>query len=151
MPTDGVARFWSYAHADNARDGDKLTKLADDLMAEFEMLSGDALTLFVDRSSLQWGDEWRLRIGEALDTTTFSFLSSHRFFRSEECRRELLRFGGQARSLGIEELIMPLLYVSVDLEAESPDEARHWLHGCSGMTSGSCGSWKRDLPNIGAW
>jgi hypothetical protein len=49
---------------------------------------------------------------------------SPRYFRREECRRELFAFASQAASLGVDELICPILYVPVDgLAVDSPDEA----------------------------
>src|SRR5271155_2595033 len=49
---------------------------------------------------------------------------SPRYFRREECRRELFEFASQAASLGVGELICPILYVPVEgLTVDSPDEA----------------------------
>ncbi len=47
------------------------------------------------------------------------------FFESTECRKELIEFVGEAKSLGVEELVLPIYYVTVpELEDEEPaDEA----------------------------
>jgi hypothetical protein len=87
------------------------------------MLTGDDLEIFVDRAGIKWGDEWRARIEAALQQTTFFIpVVTPRFLKSEECRRELISFSGAARSLGVEDLLMPLLYVPVDIDEDSPDE-----------------------------
>ena len=90
------------------------------------MLTGNDLVLFVDRKSIQWGDEWRSRIDTALQQTTFFLpVVTPLFFNSQECRNELLKFSGYARSLGATELLLPLLYVDVrELDENSSDEAK---------------------------
>jgi hypothetical protein len=121
-----IAGFWSYTHDDNQSDGDRILRLAELLKSEFALLTGSDLDLFVDRTDLKWGEEWRLRIENALATTTFFIpVVTPRYFKSEECRKELLRFVGHAKALGAEELVLPLLYLDVaDLRLEAPsDEA----------------------------
>jgi hypothetical protein len=116
MVEGGIAGFWSYTHADDELDGGRITRLAQKIRAEFPLLTGQELEIFVDRESLAWGDAWRTRIDEALETTTFFIpIVTPRYFRRQECRRELLTFAGHAKSLGLEELLLPVLYVSVPL------------------------------------
>ena len=85
--------------------------------------------MFLDRRDIQWGEEWRRRINDALAGTAFFVpVITPRYFGSQECRRELLTFTAHAESLGVSELVLPLLYVKVAaLEAEdaetSGDEA----------------------------
>ena len=118
-----AAGFWSYTHQDDLQDGGRITRLATLLRNEYELLTAEELTLFVDRDAIQWGDEWRTRIEEALAGTTFFIpIITPRFFQSLECRRELLRFAGEARSLGLEELLLPVLYVAVPPLSESNPE-----------------------------
>jgi hypothetical protein len=130
-----AAGFWSYTHADNDGDGGRIARLAKLIAAEYEMLTGEPLELFVDRDELGWGVLWRDRIDEALSGTTFFIpIVTPRFFQSEECRKELLRFAGAAKSLGLEELILPILYIDVPTlhdaaerdEAETIVASRQW-------------------------
>ncbi|HEX8053021.1 MAG TPA: toll/interleukin-1 receptor domain-containing protein [Thermoleophilaceae bacterium] len=120
-----AAGFWSYTREDDVGDNGRVARLADQLKAEYGLITGDELELFVDRTSLDWGDQWRTRIDEALATTTFFIpVITPRYFRRPECRKELLTFAGHAQSLGVEELLLPLLYVEVpDLDEDSEDEA----------------------------
>lgn len=121
----GPVGFWSYVHADDAAESGRIRRLADRVRDEYSVLTGDDLRIFVDREDLQWGDEWRRRIAEALSGTTFFIpVVTPRYFRSEECRRELLTFAGHARSLGVSELLLPILYADVaNLDEDSDDEA----------------------------
>ena len=119
------AAFWSYAHEDARRDGEALLRLAHRLSDEFALLTGDELVIFIDRDAIEWGEEWRRRIDGALAETTFFIpIVTPRYFTREECRRELLTFAGRAESLGVRELVLPILYVDVpDLDDSSKDEA----------------------------
>jgi hypothetical protein len=123
---DGPSGFWSYVHKDNDQGGGRILRLAQRISDEFAMLTGQDLEVFVDRESLAWGDEWRLRINVALQETTFFIpVVTPRYFNSEECRNELLKFAAHARSLGADDLLLPILYVDVDgLTEDSGDEAR---------------------------
>ena len=123
---EGVGGFWSYVHADNEDEDGRILRLADRLRAEFAVLTAASLELFVDREGINWGDEWRRRIDEALEVTTFFIpIVTPRYFRSPECRKELLTFGGHAQSLGLDELLLPIYWVEVPgLNEESDDEAK---------------------------
>jgi TIR domain len=120
-----VIAFWSYAHEDDRADQGAILRLADRLRDEYSLLTGQEITLFVDRDDLLWGQEWRERIRTALVQTTFFIpLLSPRYFQRTECRAELLDFAGQAQGLGVIDLIMPILYSPVlDLTDRNPDEA----------------------------
>jgi hypothetical protein len=120
-----VAGFWSYTHEDNTLDGGAILRLATSLMEEFSLLSGSPLTLFVDRNDISWGDEWRNRVDFSLASSAFFIpIITPRYFTRAECRRELLEFAAKAKSLGISELLLPILYVETPgLSEESPDEA----------------------------
>jgi TIR domain len=117
--------FWSYSHQDDTADGGRIAALARQLADEFSLLTGRDLEIFVDRTAIEWGDLWRERIGGSLSEVTFFIpIITPRYFTRRECRRELLEFTSQARSLGVEELLMPILYVAVeDLASDNPDEA----------------------------
>lgn len=124
MDAPSAAAFWSYAHEDNALDDGAILRLAERLTNQFALISGDKLEMFVDRTSVQWGEEWRARIDQALVQTTFFIpVLTPRYFTREECRRELLSFAAQAQSLGVRELVMPILYVPIpEFGDENPDE-----------------------------
>jgi TIR domain len=98
--------FWSYVHADDDADGGRVTPLARDVAAQYEMLTGENIDLFLDRDDISWGEEWRKRIDESLSSIAFFIaVLTPCYFLSSECRRELQKFARSARDLGIEELV----------------------------------------------
>jgi hypothetical protein len=125
MPNEAAAGFWSYARADNQLDGGAILELASLIGEEYNLLTGEPLELFVDRDNITWQQEWRERIGSSLTEITFFIpIITPRYFRTPECRRELLEFAARAMSLGVRELLLPILYVETqDLSPESGDEA----------------------------
>jgi hypothetical protein len=125
MDNESVVGFWSYAHEDDMLDGGGIIELARLLEEEYSLLSGKPLDLFIDRTSIQWGQEWRQRIDSSLAQTTFFIpIITPRYFRRPECCRELLEFAAKAKSLSIEELLLPIIYIETrDLSGESSDEA----------------------------
>src|SRR5215469_15861861 len=125
MPIETAVGFWSYAHEDNRLDDGAVLELARLITEEYNLLSGEPLELFIDRDSISWGQEWRARIDTVLSQTTFFIpVITPRYFTRPECRRELLEFAANAKSLGISELLLPILYVETQgLSMESQDEA----------------------------
>lgn len=123
-----VAGFWSYVQADDAGDGGRILALSRKLRDEYQLQTGDEIDIFVDRESLEWGTEWNQRISTAIEGTTFFIpVITPRYFRSEACRRELLKFAREADRLGLRQLLMPVYWITVpELENEpqlSSDEA----------------------------
>ncbi len=114
MPGEAATGFWSYTHDDNEAEGGRIRRLAKDIVAAYELRTADRLELFVDSMSIQWGDDWEQRVNTALAGTVFFIpILTPRFFRSKECRRELIKFAQEAKRLGVSELLMPILYVDV--------------------------------------
>ncbi len=119
-----IKGFWSYVHADDDADGGRVVRLAHDVAAQYEMLTGEKIDLFLDRDDISWGEEWRKKIDKSLSSIAF-FISvlTPRYFMSSECRRELQIFARSARDLGIKELVLPLLYVDIfSLHEDTPSD-----------------------------
>jgi ABC-type transporter Mla subunit MlaD len=118
-----ISGFWSYVHDDNENDGGAIVNLANRLMDEYALLSGESLKLFVDRD-LEWGDEWKRRIDEALQETTFFIpIITPRYFKSDECRREFIKFRTASEEFGVEQLLLPIYYVEVpEMEVDEPED-----------------------------
>lgn len=127
MAGQGAAGFWSYRHLDDEADEGRIQRLAGKVRAEFATLTGEELELFLDRDSLEWGAQWKARIDEALAGATFFIpILTPRYFQSQECRRELLKFVAEARRIGLEQLLLPVYWVPVrelDADARPEDEA----------------------------
>jgi hypothetical protein len=115
MSTDNnPAGFWSYTHRDDEIEDGRIRRLARKIANEFEGITAEELHVFIDKEDVKWGNEWRNRIDSALTGATFFMpIVTPRFFRSDECRREVLTFSGHAKSLGLEGLLLPILYFDV--------------------------------------
>jgi hypothetical protein len=106
--------FWSYVRADDEADGGRLVRLAMDVTNQYQMLTGEAITLFLDKVALAWGDNWRDKVDTSLMSVAFFVpVLTPRYFMSPECRRELQVFARRATELGVKELVLPLYYVNV--------------------------------------
>src|ERR1035441_10525551 len=125
MSDEAAVGFWSYAREDDTLDGGNILQLSHLIMEEYNLLSGEPLNLFVDRNDIVWGQQWRERIDSSLAETTFFIpIITPRYFTRPECRRELLEFAAKAKMLGVEELLLPILYIEMrGLSAENSDEA----------------------------
>ena len=128
--------FWSYTHRDDEIEGGKIRRLVELIANAFELRTGRELRVFLDRTDISWGNDWRERIDGALAGTTFLIpVVTPRFFKSAECRREVITFSGHAESAGLEELLLPIVYVDVDglADAETDDNVvrmiakRQWI------------------------
>jgi len=107
--------FWSYVHDDDTADGGRIVRLAHDIVSQYEMITGERVALFLDRDDLEWGNNWEQRIDDSLaDVAFFIPVLTPRYFASPACRSELNTFARRATSLGVRELLLPILYMTVD-------------------------------------
>jgi hypothetical protein len=114
--------FWSYVHADDEVEGGRIVQLGRDLAAEFELLTGDSIDLFLDRDSLEWGARWQERIETSLANVAFFVpVLTSRYFMSASCRLELRTFATGAERGGLRSLLLPVLYTDLP-ESASSDE-----------------------------
>lgn len=124
MTSSAYGGFWSYVHKDDKADNGRVQELAKDVREQFEMLTGETIELFLDRDALEWGDDWESKIDESLATVAFFIpVMTPRYFESPQCRREVQFFARRAENLGLKELVLPLLYVSVPkLDEDEPND-----------------------------
>jgi hypothetical protein len=81
--------FWSYVHADDQAEDSRISRLARDVAAQFEMLTGEPLELFLDRDAIKWGEDWKHKIDSGLASVAFFIpVLTPRYFMSPECRSE---------------------------------------------------------------
>jgi len=123
---DSAVGFLSYAHIDDEADEGRIRRLADKIQSEYRVLTGETLEIFVDRSDLRWGQKWKERIDNALQSTTFFIpVLTPSFFASDECRREFFEFYNNTRALGVSKYLLAIRYSPVeDLVATSPNKAK---------------------------
>ena len=106
--------FWSYVHFDDEAEGGRVSQLARDVADQFEMMSGESISLFLDRDAIDWGQNWKERIDASLGSIAFFIaVMTPRYFMSAECRRELQFFVRRAAALGMKDLVLPLHYADV--------------------------------------
>lgn len=105
--------FLSYVRMDDIHENGRLTELRDRLSGEIRMQTGEAFEIFQDRKDIAWGQQWKQRIEESLDSVTFLIpVITPAFFRSQACREEMERFLAREQRLGRNDLILPLYYVN---------------------------------------
>src|SRR5262245_610705 len=79
------------------------------------------LGVFFDRSAIEWGDSWRARIVEGLDSSTALIaVVSPNYLTSAECCRE---YEDLVRTTSATRWFLPLYYIEVDDLAERDDAA----------------------------
>jgi len=106
----------SYVHFDDKREQGRLTQFREQLSDEVHFHTGEGFEIFQDRRDIKWGQQWRQRIGESLDASTFFIpIITPSFFKSEECRKELRAFLKHEKKLGRSDLILPVYYQDTPL------------------------------------
>ena len=122
--SDCYRGFWSYVHKDDEVEGGRISQLARDVVAQYEMITGDKIELFLDKDGLEWGDEWRDKIDTRLVLVAFFIpVMTPRYFKSAECRTELNQFVRRASNLGLKDLLLPLYYLDVpSIEKEDEED-----------------------------
>jgi formylglycine-generating enzyme required for sulfatase activity len=117
MPTSAgsgsrYAAFMSYARFDDAHDPGWLTQFRERLSGEVQVQLGEPFPIFQDKVDTRWGEEWRRRIEQANDGSTFLIaVMSPSFFNSDECLNEVERFVAREQALNRRDLILPLVYI----------------------------------------
>lgn len=110
---ESPAAFLSYVHEDNEYLGGHILAFADQLRGAVQFVTGRPFRIFVDRNDISWGSNWRARIETALAQVTFFIpIVTPSYFRSEECRKELVAFLQREQELGRTDLILPVYYMT---------------------------------------
>lgn len=105
-----AALFLSYVRADDDAEGGRIKAFAQKLADRYAFNYGEQLDVFLDKQ-IGWGEQWRERIAEELQRTTFLVaIVTPAFLNSQACRDEVLEFMTAARRLGHEDLLLPILW-----------------------------------------
>lgn len=109
------AAFLSYVHSDDDHDDGRISSLRKRLEGEVRMHTGEPFPIFQDRNDLAWGQTWAERINSSLNEVTFLIpIITPSYFRSPACRSEFSTFALREKSLGVNELILPIYYLEAD-------------------------------------
>lgn len=106
--------FLSYRHDDDSHLNGAIVSLAEAIVQEYAFEFGSTLTLFIDKRSINWGDEWRTVLARHIDRANIIIPAiTPQYMLSEQCRKELLDFNAQ---IGVNKgnRILPLLWQNID-------------------------------------
>lgn len=112
-PTDANL-FLSYCHADNDHLKGAILQFVNDIIDEYNYETSNTLGLFVDKTSINWGEDWRQALDRGIGNANIILpIITPRYVRSEACRKELLDFNTRVTEHGPNR-ILPLMLQSID-------------------------------------
>lgn len=112
--TNPPEAFLSYTRLDDEYFGGAITSLRRLLELGVQVVTGDRnFNIFQDVDSIEFGQKWQKRLTEAIATARFLIpVVTPLFFRSGPCRDELEKFIEHEKSLGRDDLILPIYFVT---------------------------------------
>src|SRR5687768_2685781 len=101
-----AAVFFSYARADDEREGRKLTEIRKALESELNALSGDVWNVFQDVEDIEIGEQWKKRLNTEVGGSTFFVpVVTPTYLKRSFCRAELIQFLAQEKRIGRDDLV----------------------------------------------
>ena len=112
--TDPPEAFLSYTRLDDEYFGGAITSLRRLLELGVQVVTGDrTFNIFQDVDGIEFGQAWKKRLTEAISTSRFLIpIVTPLFFKSDPCRDELKQFIAHEKSLGRDDLILPIYFVT---------------------------------------
>lgn len=119
-----VQCFLSFTHEDDSFLN-FVTPLKNSLEKFCASAHGRKIEVFVDRESIGWGEDWRMKIQDGLNAAMvfIPVISMNYFYESGACREELTAFYAKANELGLTQLILPLIVLGHELITGQSDDA----------------------------
>ncbi|MET9486710.1 TIR domain-containing protein [Nocardia sp. NPDC006630] len=118
-----LSAFWSYTRDDDECSDRHVTKLSKQISRAFKLINGNPLQVFIDRDSIEWGEEWKTRIDNSIHgATLFIPIITPSYLRSSACRYEFLTFWSKSRPSNLTQLVLPIVYADTDMNVDSDDE-----------------------------
>lgn len=126
MPPVAAKAFLSYARSDNDRENGRIIRLKGLIENEFQTLTGESIEIFTDQVEILWGQDFRSRLNQALQETTFFIpVLTPTYFTRDECRNEFSQFVTSAEELGLNQLLLSIRYIPVaDMREDSLDQLK---------------------------
>jgi CheY-like chemotaxis protein len=120
--TNSPEAFLSYTRLDDEYFGGAITSLRRLLELGVQVVTGDrTFNIFQDVDGIEFGQKWKKQLTEAISTSRFLIpIVTPLFFKSDPCRAELKQFIEHERSLGRDDLILPIYFVTAPV-LERPD------------------------------
>jgi CheY-like chemotaxis protein len=112
--TDPPEAFLSYTRLDDEYFGGAITSLRRLLELGVQVVTGDkTFKIFQDVDGIEFGQKWKKRLTEAISASRFLIpIVTPLFFKSDPCRDELKQFMEHEKSLGRDDLILPIYFVT---------------------------------------
>jgi CheY-like chemotaxis protein len=112
--TDSSEAFLSYTRLDDEYFGGAITSLRRLIELGVQVVTGDrTFNIFQDVDGIQFGHKWKKRLDEAISASRFLIpIVTPLFFKSDACRAELRQFLEHEKSLGRDDLILPIYFVT---------------------------------------
>jgi len=106
-----VSVFVSYASIDNRATHGRIEEIVQSVSDMYESMTGEKVGIFLDKSSLSAGENWRDSIKYELSSSAiFLAFISPSYVKSVECNKEFWEFYRFLESNSSERLIVPLLF-----------------------------------------
>ena len=115
--------FLSYRHDDDKYLNGGIVQLAHDIVDSYRFQFGNSLNLFIDRESINWGDEWKKTLIQNIGSASIVIPAvTPQYIQSSSCRQELLAFNSRVGE-GNGVRILPLLWQSIEgISSLSPSD-----------------------------
>lgn len=112
--SDPSEAFLSYTRMDDEYFGGAITSLKRLLELGVRVVTGDrTFSIFQDVDGIEFGQKWKPRLAAAISASRFLIpIVTPLFFTSDPCRDELKQFVEHEKSLGREDLILPIYFVT---------------------------------------
>jgi len=123
-----MTAFLTYPHDANEQDSGAIIALSEALEREVGILTGTPFVIYRDKKDIKWGNQWREFVEQRPQESTLLLpVMTESYFKSSSCHNEYVSFRRFERSLGRQDLILPLLYADViPAEKEAVAKIRKW-------------------------
>ncbi len=106
--------FLSYTHLDDEFFGGAITSFRRLLDLGVKVVSGDqTFKIFQDVDGIEFGQKWQNRLNQAISRSSlFIPIVTPLYFKSDPCRDEFKHFMEHEKSIGRDDLILPVYFVT---------------------------------------
>lgn len=108
--------FLSYTRVDDEFFGGAITALRHQLELGVQVVTGRSFHIFQDIDGIEIGQQWQKRLDEEVSEAIFMIpIITPSFLNSSACRDEVSKFLQREKSLGRDDLILPIYFVTAPL------------------------------------
>lgn len=119
-----VQAFCSYAKTDNQTLTGVIQHIIEDICLFYKDETGRSIKIFFELTDIGWGEDLRNAISDSVENATFLIpMITAPYFGSDDSREQLLSFYVKCQSLGVNELILPIVLAGLPhVSKDSNDE-----------------------------